>query len=139
MSTEHAVDGRGVTPTTLDDVLDDLEETDFEPPEDPTHDLTTAAVGGLELRTHLPHSDIDFAADEVGLTPTASAWPTPEYPGNDGDVSLSLSADGDDGCRTSTCAELSPADARNLAVQLLASAAVVDDDQEDKLPGYASE
>jgi len=28
---------------------------------------------------------------------------------------------------------------RKLGLQLLASAAVVDDDQEDKLPGYATE
>jgi hypothetical protein len=45
-------------------------------------------------------------------------------------VSLSLTADGDTDTRLSSCAELEPDDARDLAVQLFTCAAVVDSDQD---------
>ena len=79
-----------------------------------------------------------MSADDLGLTPAASAWDTPDYNDLEGCVSLSLTADGDTPDRLSSCGELEPDEARDLALQLLASAAIVGDTT-DGPEGYLTE
>ena len=142
MSTEspdNADTDREVAPPTVEAILDDLRDAEIAVSEEPTHDLTTAEVARLDVRETLPHTDIEVSADDLGLTPAASAWDTPEYNDRAARVSLSLTADGDDTPdRLSTCAELEPDEARDLALQLLAAAAIADDDT-DGPPGYLAE
>ena len=140
MSTEspdNATNDREVAPATAECILDDLRDAEIAVSEEPTHDTTTAAVARLDVRETLPHTDIDVSASDLDLTPAASAWDTPEYNDRAARVSLSLTADGDDN-RLSSCAELEPDEARDLALQLLASAAIADDDT-DGPPGYLVE
>jgi hypothetical protein len=92
----------------------------------------------MNLRGHLTNVSLQADADELGLDAYTSAWPTPNYERRDDAVTLAIAAQGDGDLYTSTSVEMEPDDARDLAVQLLTCAAVVDD-QEDKLPGYATE
>ena len=141
MSTEspdNAANDRGVAPPTVEAILDDLREAEIAVSEEPTHDTTTAAVARLDVRETLPHTDIDVSADDLDLTPAASAWATPDYNDREGGVSLSLVARGDTPDRLSSCAELEVDEARDLALQLLASAAIADDTT-DGPAGYLTE
>lgn len=127
-----------VAPATVESILADLREAEIAVSEEPTHDTTTAAVARLDVRETLPHTDIDVSAADLDLTPAASAWATPEYSDREGGVSLSLVARGDTPDRLSSCAELEPDEARDLALQLLGAAAIADDDT-DGPPGYLTE
>ena len=133
MSTESAegdttAEERGVAPATVEEIIADLRDSEIAPPEEPARDTTTAEVARLDVRETLPHTCVDVSADDLDLTPWASAWDTPAYNDREGGVSLSITAEADDAdCRTSSCAELEPDEARDLALQLLASAAVADD------------
>jgi hypothetical protein len=141
MSTESpdtADTGRTVAPQTVEAILADLRDAEIAVPEEPTRDTTAAAVARLDVRETLPHTDIGVSADDLGLTPAASAWDTPEYNDRAARVSLSLTADGDTDTRLSSCAELEPDAARDLALQLLAAAAIADDTT-DGPEGYLTE
>jgi hypothetical protein len=133
---EHDVDPG---PATLEHILDDLREADIAVSTNPTHDTTHADVGSMNLRGHLTNVSVKVDADELGLDAYTSAWPTPNYENRDDAVTLAIAAQGDGDLYTSTSVEMEPDDARDLAVQLLACAAVVVDDQEDALPGYSAE
>ena len=127
--------GREVPPATVESILDDLRDAEIAVSEEPARDTTTAEVAHLDVRERLPHTCVDVSADDLDLTPAASAWDTPAYADHDACVSISLTAGGDTDTRLSTCAELEPDEARDLALQLLASAAIIDDTT-DGPPGY---
>ena len=129
---------RTVPPATVESILDDLRAAEIAVSEEPARDTTTAEVARLDVRETLPHTCVDVSADDLGLTPAASAWPTPDYNDRAARVSLSLTADGDTPDRLSTCAELEPDEARDLARQLLASSAIADDTT-DGPEGYLTE
>jgi len=128
MSPEHTADAHDVDPgpATLEHILDDLREADIAVSENPTYDTTHADVGSMNLRGHLPSVSIKADADELGLDAHTSAWPTPNHERHDDAVTLAISSQGDGDLYTSTSVEMEAEDARDLAVQLLSCAAVVD-------------
>lgn len=141
MSSEPAGDGHAADPQqpTAEDIVDELHEADFPADKDPARDTTRVDVGSMSLRGHLPSVSVKIDDAELGLDGHTSAWPTPHYNDRDDAVTLAIAAQGDGDLYTSTSAEMTPDDARDLAVQLLSCAAVVNDDQEDGLPGYSAE
>jgi len=140
MSTEHADVDADVAPQTVEEIIADLRASGAEVPEDPTHDLAQANLGRVDFRASVPHADLEVSApDDLELAPWVTAWITPDYSGRGGGVSLTISAEDDDRRhRVSSCAELTASEARDLALQLLASAAVVDDSTEGP-EGYLAE
>lgn len=93
----------------------------------------------MSVQTDLPHASVKLStseADQLGLDATVSAWVPPIA---DEEIVLELNGDGTDGVKTRSTAQLSPAEARNLAMQLLASAAAIDDTVPKGPPGYLTE
>jgi len=130
MSTDHRTGG-GVDPgpATVEHILDDLRAADIAVTTNPTYDTNHANVDVVSTRLTVPYTSLHIDSerdDELHLDGWVSGWVTPEYEDDPSAVAISIGAEGDGDTHTSTSAEMSPDEARDLALQLLASAAVVD-------------
>jgi len=124
-------------PPTVGAILDDAREAIDEPPIDPSYHTSRAEPSALSATTHLPFVDSLIEEDEVddlGLAPYALAVFNRH---DDAQVTLRVGAEGG-GDSVGMSARLDATEARSLALQLLASAAVVDDTT-DGPEGYLTE
>lgn len=137
MSTEPAGEGaeddHEPGPPTVDAILDDAREAIDSPPTDPSYHSSTTTTSSITHQSQLGCSYVTVEeADSDDLEADLRAW---VY---DGSVSFSIEAKGRGDRHIETAVSLSPEEARNVGLQLLASASVID--RESKHPaGYLAE
>ena len=131
-------DDHDPAPPTVDDILDDLRDSGVAVSTRPSYQSSRADTREVSARISTPTATAEIRSDgdvDLGL----EAYNTAHYRATDGEVVLTTEARGDDKTYASASTVLEPDAARDLALQLLASAAVADDDREDGLPGYTAE
>ena len=132
-------DDREPGPPRLAEILDDLREADPAVPIEPSYQSSSTDAEAVTARAVTDHASVTVrreAAEELGLDAELIAFLAV---GDHSSVTLAVEADAPDGdASTSTAVDLTPTAARQVAIQLLASAAVADD-HVDGPPGYLAE
>ena len=139
MSTDNDAD-REPGPPRLEDIAADLLEAGPNVPIEPSYQSSSTPAESITARALVPNASVTVrreAAEELGLDAELIAFLAV---GDHSSVTLAVEADApdDDTTMTSTAVDLTPTAAREVAIQLLASAAVADD-HVDGPPGYLAE
>ena len=128
MSTDNDAD-REPGPPRLEDIAADLLEADPNVPIEPSYQSSSTPAESITARALVPNASVTVrreAAEELGLEAELIAFLAV---GDHSSVTLAVEADApDDDASTSTAVDLTPTAARQVAIQLLASAAVADGD-----------
>jgi len=128
MSTDNDAD-REPGPPRLEDIAADLLEADPNVPIEPSYQSSSTPAESITARALVPNASVTVrreAAEELGLEAELIAFLAV---GDHSSVTLAVEADAPDGdASTSTAVDLTPTAARQVAIQLLASAAVADDE-----------
>ena len=139
MSTHTEADDREPGPPRLAEILDDLREADPTVPIEPSYQSSSTDAEAVTTRAITPTASVTVRredADDLGLDARVLAYLSV---GDRSSVSLNIEADGPEGrMEAGSVVELTPTAARQVAIQLLASAAVADEATEGP-PGYLAE
>jgi len=139
MSTHTEPDDREAGPPRLAEILDDLREADPTVPIEPSYQSSSTDAEAVTARAITPTASVTVRredAEDLGLDARVLAYLSV---GDRSSVSLNIEADGPEGrMEAGSVVELTPTAARQVAIQLLASAAVAND-HVDGPPGYLAE
>ena len=128
MSTDNA-DEREPGPPRLKDIADDLLAADPNVPIEPSYQSSSTAAEAITTRAITDHASVTVdgdTAEELGLDAKVLAYLSG---GDQNHVTLNIEAHGPDRiAEAGSVVDLTPTAARQIAIQLLASAAVADDD-----------
>jgi len=133
------IENHGPGPANLDGILDDAREADPTVPINPTYSGSSTDAEKIYTRAVTDTGSVtvdEDTAEELELHPEVAGYVTID---DHSTVTLNIMANGEDGIKEAgSYVRLTPTAARQVAVQLLASAAVADEATEGP-PGSLAE